>query len=340
VSGFTSEWRPASARNGVRHHLGIASGFKSESRPASPRNIWPASVGICTLVGRDEEIDLLLRRWKQAKSGNGQVVLISGEPGIGKSRIAETILERLGNEPHIRLRYFCSPYHQDSALYPSIAQLERAAGFRREDPADQRLNKLEAVLAQGTNALSEAVPLLADLLSISMADRYPPLNLTPSPRPNHVVSLALRGYEAFFYGDVMAGEETGERATACRDAPLTQNPNHLIQSQIRLLRDQSEDSLRVLLQGRNAPSARHRLRPAVVAKVLKPPDRRTNADVELLGCLSSRSACFHEINNPHSQRARIGSPHRSKREASESHSFGAPKRRRRTLSTLHVTIPT
>ena len=76
-------------------------------------------------------------------------MLISGEPGIGKSRIAQTLVERLSAEPHTRLRYFCSPHHQDSALYPSIAQLERAAGFRREDTAEQRLDKLEAVLAQG-----------------------------------------------------------------------------------------------------------------------------------------------------------------------------------------------
>jgi hypothetical protein len=116
------------------------------------------------LVGRDEEIDLLMRRWEQARGGDGQVVLISGEPGIGKSRIAQTILERLSGEPHTRLRYFCSPHHQDSALYPSITQLERAAGFRREDTAEQRLAKLEAVLALGTNDLREAVPLLADLL--------------------------------------------------------------------------------------------------------------------------------------------------------------------------------
>ena len=126
------------------------------------------------LVGRDEEIELLMRRWEQAKSGDGCVVLIAGEPGIGKSRIAETIVERLGSEPHTRLRYFCSPHHQDSALYPSITQLERAAGFRREDTAEQRLAKLEAVLAQGTNDLSEVVPLLADLLSIPTGDRYPP----------------------------------------------------------------------------------------------------------------------------------------------------------------------
>jgi predicted ATPase len=131
------------------------------------------------LVGRDDEIDLLMRRWEQAKRGDGCVVLISGEPGIGKSRIAQTVVERISAEPHTRLRYFCSPHHQDSALYPSIAQLERAAGFRREDTADQRLDKLEAVLAEGTNDLSEAVPLLADLLSISTGDRYPRLNLTP-----------------------------------------------------------------------------------------------------------------------------------------------------------------
>jgi class 3 adenylate cyclase len=131
------------------------------------------------LVGRDEEIDLLLRRWELAKHGEGRVVLISGEPGIGKSRIAQTVAERISAEPHTRLRYFCSPHHQDSALYPSITQLEHAAGFRRDDADEQRLDKLEAVLARGTNDLSEVVPLLAHLLSIPTADRYPPLDLTP-----------------------------------------------------------------------------------------------------------------------------------------------------------------
>ena len=147
------------------------------------------------LVGRDEEIELLLRRWAQAKGGDGQVVLICGEPGIGKSRITQTLVERLAGEPHTRLRYFCSPHHQDSALYPSITQLERAAGFRREDTDEQRLDKLEAVLAQATNDLSEVVPLLADLLSIPTGDRYPPLNLTPQKRKEKTLQAQVAQVE-------------------------------------------------------------------------------------------------------------------------------------------------
>ncbi|MGA7994050.1 MAG: adenylate/guanylate cyclase domain-containing protein [Bradyrhizobium sp.] len=134
------------------------------------------------LVGRGEEINLLLRRWEQAKGGEGAVVLLSGEPGIGKSRIAQTILERLSGEPHTRLRLFCSPHHQDTALYPSITQLDRAAGFRRDDTDEQRLTKLEAVLALAANDLGEAVPLFASLLSIPTGDRYPTLDLTPQKR--------------------------------------------------------------------------------------------------------------------------------------------------------------
>jgi predicted ATPase/class 3 adenylate cyclase len=143
------------------------------------------------LVGREEEIEILLRRWAQAKAGDGAVVLISGEPGIGKSRIIQTLQDRLRDEPHTRLRTFCSPHHQDSALYPTITQLERAAGFRREDTAEQRLDKLVAVLAQATGDLREAVPLLADLLSIPTSDRYPPLDLTPQKRKEKTLQALL-----------------------------------------------------------------------------------------------------------------------------------------------------
>jgi class 3 adenylate cyclase len=143
------------------------------------------------LVGRDEELALLQRRWQQAKTGDGCVVLISGEPGIGKSRLAQTLLERLSGEPHTRLRQFCSPHHQDSALYPTITQLERAAGFRHEDTADQRLDKLEAVLAQATNDLGEAAPLLAALLSLPTSERYPTLNLTPQKRKERTLQALI-----------------------------------------------------------------------------------------------------------------------------------------------------
>src|SRR5437899_4185037 len=100
--------------------------------------------GETPLVGRDEEIELLRRRWEQAKSGEGRVVLISGEPGIGKSRLTAALSAHIESEPHTRLRYFCSPHHQDSALYPFIAQLEHDAGFARDDTVDAKLGKLRA----------------------------------------------------------------------------------------------------------------------------------------------------------------------------------------------------
>lgn len=101
-----------------------------------------SATALTPLVGREEEIELMVQRWIQAKSGAGQVILLSGEPGIGKSRLTAALLERLRDEPHIRLRYFCSVHHQDSALHPTIVQLERAAGFERGDTPEIKLHKL------------------------------------------------------------------------------------------------------------------------------------------------------------------------------------------------------
>jgi class 3 adenylate cyclase/predicted ATPase len=135
--------------------------------------------GLTPLVGREEELALLLRRWQHARDSEGQVVLLSGEPGIGKSRLAREVRVRLADEPHIRLLYQCSPYHQTSPLHPVIEQLERAAGFARDDPPESRLDKLETLLARGTEKLDQAVPLIAALLGLVTEGRYPALDLTP-----------------------------------------------------------------------------------------------------------------------------------------------------------------
>jgi class 3 adenylate cyclase len=140
-------------------------------------------------IGRAEEIDLLLGRWRRATEGEGQVVLLVGEAGIGKSRIAETLVERIADEPHIRLRYQCSPYHANSALYPFIQQLERAADFGRGDPAEQKLDKLDALLVKST--------LFAALLSLPAGGRYPALPLTPQQQKQKTFVALLERFRGF-----------------------------------------------------------------------------------------------------------------------------------------------
>jgi class 3 adenylate cyclase/predicted ATPase len=146
------------------------------------------------LVGRDEEVDLLLRRWARAKAGDGQVVLVSGEPGIGKSRITTALAERLSTEPHFRMRYFCSPYHQDSALYPFVDQLSRAAGFARDDPPAARLEKLESLLALAAPR-DEDVAFLADLLSLPASERHPLPNLSLQRKKERTLEALIRQLE-------------------------------------------------------------------------------------------------------------------------------------------------
>ena len=137
--------------------------------------------GLTALVGREEELELLLRRWSKAKAGEGQVVLLSGEAGIGKSRLTAALLERLTSEPHTRLRYFCSPQHIDGAFYPIISQMERAAGITHDDALPTKLDKLDAMLAQSSTSAHDAA-LFAEMLSLLNDGRYSPLDPDPHRR--------------------------------------------------------------------------------------------------------------------------------------------------------------
>src|SRR5262249_48637399 len=145
------------------------------------------------LVGRDEELDLLLRRWEQAKGGEGRVVLISGEPGIGKSRLTASLSEQIGRGLHTPVRNFCSPHHQDSALYPFITRLEYAAGFARDDTPEEKLGKLKK-LVEPTAPGDAELARLAELLSLpnSSAD----LNLSPQRKREMLFEALLHQLEA------------------------------------------------------------------------------------------------------------------------------------------------
>ena len=155
------------------------------------------------LVGREAELVFLLELWKRATSGKGQAQLLSGEAGIGKSRLVAALAERLGAEPHVELRYFCSPFHVNSALHPVITQLERAAGFVSDDSSDRRLDKLEALLGRIGMANKESLRLLAALLSIDAPGRLVPPKLpAPTMRARTLVELARQVEAAAAVGPV------------------------------------------------------------------------------------------------------------------------------------------
>ena len=153
-----------------------------------------AAATLTPLVGRQDELGLLQRRWRRARAGEGQVVLLSGEPGIGKSRLAAAWQERLEGEPHLRMRHFCSPQHAGSALFPVIGRLERAAGFAREDTAEAKGRKLRALLARTATAPRD-VALLAELLSLP-ADPDLLAPLSPQRRREETLAALLRQLEA------------------------------------------------------------------------------------------------------------------------------------------------
>jgi predicted ATPase len=188
---------------GAQNLKGVSSAVQAWAalRPASVESRFDAlhATGLTDLVGREEELEILLRRWSKAKTGQGQVVLLSGEPGIGKSRLTAALLERLAAEPHTRLRYFCSPQHTDSALFPIISQMERAAGFVHDDTTEAKLDKLDALLAQSFTPRQDAA-LFVEMLSLTNDGRYPTVELVPQQRRQKMLEALTLQLEALAKG--------------------------------------------------------------------------------------------------------------------------------------------
>jgi class 3 adenylate cyclase len=188
---------------GAQELKGVGSSVRAWTalRPASVESRFEAlhASGLTELVGREEELELLLRRWSKAKTGEGQLVLLSGEAGIGKSRLTAALMEGLAGEPHTRLRYFCSPQHTNSALYPIIGQMERAVGLSHDVSAQAKLDKLNSILVQTSTSKQEAA-LFAEMLSLPNDGRYPTLDLTPEQRRQRTLQALVSQME------VLAGQ--------------------------------------------------------------------------------------------------------------------------------------
>jgi DNA-binding winged helix-turn-helix (wHTH) protein/predicted ATPase len=183
---------------GTKEFKGIVASVRvwTALRPSSAAGRFEALHGtaLTALVGREEELELLLRRWSRAKTGEGQVVLLSGEAGIGKSRLTAALFEAIKPEPHARLRNFCSPQHTDSALHPTIDQIERAAGFARDDTLQAKFDKLDALLAQISTSAQDAA-LFVEMLSLPNDGRYPTLELSPQQRRQKMLEALMAQVE-------------------------------------------------------------------------------------------------------------------------------------------------
>ena len=218
-----ARWRAVRARRSRRCRAqgvcrsGARRGAWSAKAPPRAGSRRCTRAGLTPLVGREKEIGLLLERWERAKEGEGQVVLLAGEPGIGKSRLVRALRERLEDEPHTRPAAITARRTiRPAPLHPVIGLLERAAGFAADDPAATKLDKLEALLALSRDDVAAVAPLLAALLSLETDARYPPLDMSPHRQKertleelvDQVLGLATRRPVLALYEDVHWADPT------------------------------------------------------------------------------------------------------------------------------------